>query len=117
MNKSAFIPVITITALLLSSSCKREEAQERQLPKYFPTTLVEMRYDQIHLAGIDTGSVKMNYILSTIKVAGKVDLPPQNFVTVSAPLGGFIKSTSLLPGDIVTKDRCLHTLRTRNFEY
>jgi len=115
MNKSAFIPVITITALLLSSSCKRGGSTRATTAEVLPDDIVEMRYDQIHLAGIDTGSVKMNYILSTIKVAGKVDLPPQNFVTVSAPLGGFIKSTSLLPGDIVTKGQVLAYIENQEF--
>ena len=115
MNKSAFIPVITITALLLSSSCKRGGSTSEKVAEVLPEDIVEMRYDQIQLAGIDTGSVKMNYILSTIKVAGKVDLPPQNFVTVSAPLGGFIKSTSLLPGDIVTKGQVLAYIENQEF--
>ncbi|MFN8211029.1 MAG: efflux RND transporter periplasmic adaptor subunit, partial [Bacteroidales bacterium] len=115
MNKSAFIPVITITALLLSSSCKRGGSTSATTTEVLPDDIVEMRYDQIHLAGIDTGSVKMNYILSTIKVAGKVDLPPQNFVTVSAPLGGFIKSSSLLPGDIVTKGQVLAYIENQEF--
>ena len=115
MNKSAFIPVITITALLLSSSCKRGGSTRATTAEVLPDDIVEMRYDQIHLAGIDTGSVKMNYILSTIKVAGKVDLPPQNFVTVSAPLGGFIKSTSLLPGDIVAKGQVLAYIENQEF--
>ena len=38
-----------------------------------------------------------------LKLNGKIDVPPQNLVSVSAPLGGYLRSTKLLPGMHVTK--------------
>lgn len=35
---------------------------------------------------------------STLHLNGKIDVPPQNLVSVSVPLGGYLKHTSLLPG-------------------
>lgn len=80
-----------------------------------PDDVVEMRSDQIKLAGIDTGSLAMHYISATLKVNGKVSVPPQNFVTVCAPLGGFVKSTSLLPGNPVSKGQTLAIIENQEF--
>lgn len=80
-----------------------------------PDDVVEMRSDQIKLAGIDTGSLAMHYISTTLKVNGKVSVPPQNFVSVCAPLGGFVKSTSLLPGNSVSKGQTLAIIENQEF--
>lgn len=38
-----------------------------------------------------------------VEMNGVVDVPPQNLVSVSFPLGGFLKSTDLLPGMKISK--------------
>jgi cobalt-zinc-cadmium efflux system membrane fusion protein len=45
-----------------------------------------------------------------IKANGMLDVPPQNMVTVSAPLGGFVKSTELLQGMKVKKGQVIAVL-------
>ncbi len=45
-------------------------------------------------------SVKMS---SEIKVQGRIDLPPQNLISVNFPLGGYLKSTKLIPGMHVSR--------------
>ena len=42
-----------------------------------------------------------------LKLSGKIDVPPQSLLTVSAPLGGYLKSTKLLPGMAVRKGEVL----------
>ena len=44
---------------------------------------------------------------SILKVNGVVDVPPQNMVSVSFPLGGYLKSTHLLPGMKVSKGQSI----------
>ncbi len=47
-------------------------------------------------------------ILNTeLVVNGTVDVPPQNMVSVSFPLGGYLKSTDLLPGMHVSKGQVI----------
>jgi RND family efflux transporter MFP subunit len=46
---------------------------------------------------------------------GKVAVPPQNFATVSAPYGGFIRSTICLPGDMVVKGQPLAVIENQEF--
>jgi cobalt-zinc-cadmium efflux system membrane fusion protein len=47
----------------------------------------------------------------TLKANGMLDVPPQNMVTVSAPLGGFVKSTELLQGMKVKKGQTVIVLQ------
>ena len=45
----------------------------------------------------------MRNLSNILTLTGKLDLPPQNMASVSAPLGGYVKSTELLEGMRVRK--------------
>src|SRR5258706_9386908 len=49
-------------------------------------------------AGVVIGQSVLQNLPTIIKANGMVDVPPQNLVSVSFPLGGYLKNTSLLPG-------------------
>ncbi len=74
-----------------------------------------MREDQIKLAGIQTGSIEMRSVGSTLKVNGIISVAPQNQATVSMPLGGFIKSTTLIAGNFVSKGQTLAIIENQDF--
>jgi len=54
-------------------------------------------------AGIELGILQQMEIASILKVNGKIDVPPQNMISISVPLGGYLKSTKLLPGQHINK--------------
>lgn len=58
-------------------------------------------------AGIETGQLEMKNISSVLRLNGKIEVPPQNIVSVSVPLGGYLKSTRLLPGMHVNRGEVL----------
>ena len=89
-----------------------EAAAETEI---IPEDIVEMSSDQIRLAKIATDTLALRYLSNTIKVNGKVAVPPQNFATVSAPYGGFIRSTNCLPGDMVVKGQPLAVIENQEF--
>ncbi len=80
-----------------------------------PEDIVELRDDQIKLAGIEFGSVEMRSVSNTIKVNGVVSVAPQNQAKVCMPLGGFIKSTTLFPGNAVSKGQTLAIIENQDF--
>ena len=80
-----------------------------------PEDIVELRDDQIKLAGIQTGSVELRSVSNTLKVNGIISVAPQNQATVCMPLGGFIKSTNLLPGNAVNKGQTLAVIENQDF--
>jgi len=57
----------------------------------------------------------MKALSGAIKANGLLDVPPQNLVSVSAPMGGFVKSTELLQGLKVTKGDVIAVMQ--NSEY
>jgi cobalt-zinc-cadmium efflux system membrane fusion protein len=50
-----------------------------------------------------------------LKVHGKIDVPPQNMVSISVPLGGYLKSTSLLPGMHVNKGQVIAQMQDQQY--
>lgn len=58
---------------------------------------------QLKNAGIITAKMEQRELSTILKVSGKVDVPPQNMVSISVPLGGYLKTTKLLPGQHVKK--------------
>lgn len=73
-------------------------------------TTVQLTDEQIKNAGVETGLMELKNISAILKVSGKIDVPPQNIVSVSEPLGGYLKSTRLLPGTFVNKGQAIATM-------
>ena len=60
-------------------------------------------------------TVKEQDFPTTIKVVGKIDVPPKNKVVVTAKMGGFIKNIPLLVGDKVKKGQRLIAIENQEF--
>ncbi len=76
------------------------------------TTLTDA---QIKNADIQVGKIEKRQISSTIKVNGKIDVPPQNLVSISVPMGGYLKSTKLLEGMFVAKGQVLCVVEDKQY--
>ena len=118
MTKYKIISIIFISAFIIAlGSCKGDkkakiEAKETEV---IPENIVEMRADQIKLANIETGAIEQRSISGTLKVSGLITSAPQNIATVCIPMGGFVKSTSLMPGNAVSKGQTLAILENQEF--
>lgn len=71
--------------------------------------------DQYNLAGIETGEIEMRNLSSIIKLNGVIDVEPKNMASVSAPLGGYLKTAGRLPGEEVKKGQVLATIENPEF--
>ncbi|HQS22858.1 MAG: efflux transporter periplasmic adaptor subunit [Sphingobacteriia bacterium 24-36-13] len=71
--------------------------------------------EQYRLAGIATGAVEMRNLSNIIKLNGVIDVEPQSSAIVSAPLGGYLKTAGLLPGQAVRKGEVLATIENPQF--
>jgi cobalt-zinc-cadmium efflux system membrane fusion protein len=100
---------IYIAVLFLSASCSSstEKAVEEEKGEEASANTVTLTDAQIKNAGIETGAVQSQNMNSVISVNGVVDVPPQNIVSVSFPLGGYLKNTTLLPGMHVNKGQVI----------
>ena len=64
---------------------------------------VNLTKEQFEGTDIKIGLIENKNLNAVLKVSGKLDVPPQNLVSISAPIGGFLKSTAMLEGTHVTK--------------
>ena len=108
--------ILIFTAVILAVGCKNEtsdnpveEVQEEE------DSLVEMSEAQMRTAGVELGKIEEKQISGTIRVNGVLDVPPQQLVSISAPLGGFVKSTGLLQGSQVRKGQVIATIENIDF--
>lgn len=117
MLKYRLILLFTLSAFLVLQSCGKsgnknsKEGEEEVLPE----NIVELRDDQAKLAGIELGSVERKQVKGSLKVNGTVAVSPQDLATVCMPMGGFVKATSILPGNAVSKGQTLALLENQEF--
>ncbi|MEO6584165.1 MAG: efflux RND transporter periplasmic adaptor subunit [Ferruginibacter sp.] len=76
---------------------------------------VTLTADQYKVAAIELGKVEMRNLSNVIKVNGTIDVEPQSVVSISAPLGGFVKSAGLLPGQAVRKGQVMAVIENAEF--
>jgi len=110
MKKLLFFALI-ITALSACSS-STTEAPEESTPIQNKVALTDA---QVKNANIELGKIEKRTLSTVLKLNGKIDVPPQNMVSVSMPLGGFLKSTSLLPGMHVKKGDIIATMEDQQY--
>ncbi len=96
-----------INTLLLLASCSSNKTEEKKIEAKTKENVVILTDAQYKNAGIEIGKLNEQSISSIIKVNGKIDVPPKNMVSVSVPLGGYLKTTKLLPGMYIRKDEVL----------
>ena len=112
---SAIFLVFFIALVSCNGGAKGTAEIKEEEKEVLPEDIVELRDDQIKLADIETGPIELRSLSGTLKVSGTVAVAPQNLATVSMPLGGFVKSTSLMPGSVVRKGQTLAILENQDF--
>lgn len=112
MSKNIFI---TITAVLFIISCGNKKSEEETTETVSVENTTTLTDAQIKNAGIQTGKIEQKEIAATLKLNGKIDVPPQNLVSISVPMGGYLKSTKLLEGMFVTKGQVLCVVEDQQY--
>jgi cobalt-zinc-cadmium efflux system membrane fusion protein len=87
-----------IASFLLLAGCSSKKQAVTESKETIADDRVVMTDAQVRNAGIETGAAISQTINTSLKVNGMVDVPPQNIVSVSFPMGGYLRSTKLLPG-------------------
>ncbi|MCC9041975.1 efflux RND transporter periplasmic adaptor subunit [Myroides sp. M-43] len=111
INIRIFTLTLALGSAILFTQCKKEQTDEEQ------TITVEENITTVHLTDaqmknttIVAGTLTERNIATTLKLNGKIDVPPQNLISVTNPLGGYLKYTKLLPGMHVKKGELIATM-------
>ncbi|GGI25366.1 efflux RND transporter periplasmic adaptor subunit [Pedobacter mendelii] len=108
--------IISILIIFLLFGCSQEKAAPEQVENTTTESdVVALNTAQLKNAGIETGKMENLNIASVIKVSGSIDVPPQNMVSVSMPLGGYLRSTKLLPGMHVNKGEAIAVMEDQQY--
>lgn len=111
------IKYIIVVFTLFFASCKNDTPEQPPAEQHPEEegNIVTLSEAQIKTAGIVLGQIEERQISGTIKVNGVLDVPPQQLVSISAPLGGFLKGTTLLEGSKVKKGQVVATIENLDF--
>jgi cobalt-zinc-cadmium efflux system membrane fusion protein len=111
MRSYILLPALSI---LLSCGTKKQEATQEAEGTPIEKN-VTLTAEQLKNGGIEIGTAIETMMSTSIKVNGVVDVPPQSMVSVSFPLGGYLKNSHLLPGMGVKKGEVIATLEDQSY--
>ncbi len=92
-----------ILIFLLIQSCSETKTAPAEAAAVEETSEINLTQDQLKALGLQYGDPVKTSMGSIITVQGKIDLPPQNLISVNFSLGGYLRSTKLIPGMHVSK--------------
>ncbi|MBN8854053.1 MAG: hypothetical protein BGO55_06665 [Sphingobacteriales bacterium 50-39] len=110
-----YLPLIALGILSTGISCTHSDTDAKQSTAVPSTDMVVLDSTQMTNAGIETGYPEQKDLQTTIRLNGIVDVPPQNLVSVSFPMGGYLRSTPLLPGYPVHKGDPIAVMEDQSF--
>jgi cobalt-zinc-cadmium efflux system membrane fusion protein len=110
MNYSIFLFII-----LLLSGCGHTSSDTQTQVQETQSKSITLTDAQKKNSTISIGALIQKDISEIIKVHGKIDVPPQNLISVSIPMGGFLVSSDLLPGMHVKKGQVIAVLEDQQY--
>lgn len=105
--------IISLFAFLLSCSSKNDVSLESD--SLSVENSVTLTAEQLKNANITIGKIEQKHISSILKVNGRIDVPPQNMISVSVPMGGYLRYTKLLPGMHVNKGEVIAIMEDQQY--
>jgi cobalt-zinc-cadmium efflux system membrane fusion protein len=105
--------VLSLTAIL--QACSNKAAKSETKTNEISVKEITLTDAQMQNASIGFDTAKIVKLSGTIKVNGVIDVPPQNMVSVSLPLGGFLVKTKLLPGMHLNKGDIIAVMEDQQY--
>lgn len=115
MKTKMFLVILVSVMLAISCNSKKETSEHGGEHEELPPNTVEVNDDQYKVAGIELGNVEQKVLSTELKVNGLVNVSPQNLVSVSAIMGGYIKSTALVQGSPVYLGQVIAVIENPEF--
>ena len=98
--RTHLLPVLAIYFLMGCGGSKQEAVQQTSVVS---TDKISLNQDQLKALSLQFGGLEKIKMSAVLDIQGRIDLPPQNIISVNFPLGGYLKSTKLIPGMHVSK--------------
>lgn len=105
--KHFIYPFIIAATLVACKPDSSETTAEPAAENTVEANSISLTQNQVKNAGIVSETLGSGTLSDELKVNGIVEVPPQNLVSVSFPLGGYLSSTELLPGMQIRKGQTI----------
>lgn len=109
MKNNLFLSILFFS--LVACGNKEQATVKTESTTTVDENTVVLTPDEMKLAGMAVGKPQKGVTSATLKVAGTIDVPPQNIVSVSFPIGGYLVSTKLMPGMYVSRGQVLAVMQ------
>ncbi|MDZ7647870.1 MAG: efflux RND transporter periplasmic adaptor subunit [Cytophagales bacterium] len=107
------ILAICVVATVVSCGSKNEtpaSADSTHVENSVTLSAAQLKNSEIVL-----GKIEQKSISSVLKVNGRIDVPPQNIISISVPMGGYLKYTKLLPGMHLSKGEVIAMMEDQQY--
>jgi len=116
MKFKNLIALLSISIVLACNGNKPAEAVETAKgADTLSAEVVTLNAAQLKTANLGFGTAQLMSMHKVLKVNGAIDVPPSNIVSISIPMGGYLKKTSLIPGMFVQKGNLLAVLEDPSY--
>lgn len=102
-------PHIFFCLICIISGCNSKN-DETAAAKTEDQQILHLSEEQQRQLNLEISQPEYRMVSKYIEASGQLDVPPQHLITISAPLGGFVKRTPLLEGMKVRKGDMLAEL-------
>ncbi len=113
--KNVIYSLIIVQVILLSSCGEKKNTETLATETENSDRGITITKEQFNNSRMALGSLEEKSFPVTIQTNGMIDVPPENRAVVSATMGGYIKQTPLLIGDVVKKGQMLVTIENPEF--
>lgn len=107
--------IIIAFAFLTLLSCENKQNTTAEIISTDTANVLQLSDEQLTSFTLSTTALVEKVLSETLKLNGKITVPPQHLVSVSSALGGYVKSTKLRPGMHFKKGEVIAVLEDNQF--
>jgi cobalt-zinc-cadmium efflux system membrane fusion protein len=107
--------ITALSIILLINACEPKSENKPEAVTNDSSNIIRLTPAQHKAANITLQALEARPMGTSLKVNGMLDVPPQNLITISAPMGGFVKTTKLLQGMKVKQGEVIATLENQDY--
>lgn len=106
---------IIALCILALSGCGNNESRPAETLPQANENILELTAGQLESFPVTATALQEKNITQALRLNGKIEVPPQNMVSVSNALGGYVKSTRVLPGMHFQKGEILAVMEDNQY--
>lgn len=107
--------ILIISICVCLASCGQKNAENIAQVQEANQTQITLTKAQQKNANLSFAKPQQKEMATVLKLNGKIDVPPQNMVSISVPMGGYLKTTKLLPGMHVNKGEVIAIIEDQQY--